>query len=215
VLETVALDDPRRAQILKVLETHSDKASTLRTELAKVIERDILRTKLTEILGSQFPNIEPLLSQSFTFNWFGETKKFSIQFVKEQKLHLKSLTFKKAEGPLRHLIDAFNWIVEKLLKNRKITLPKEIHGTVDFENAEIKFDKSTFIIGPTHVGLKQITFARENWIDIDFNFFKQWTYHSDTTKSGVDKALIAIVDKTLKARKPQIAAREHPVRDSE
>ncbi|HEY5235811.1 MAG TPA: hypothetical protein VIJ14_06510, partial [Rhabdochlamydiaceae bacterium] len=70
-------------------------------------KNDILRTKIAEILGKDFAaDIEPLLSQTFTLNWDGETKGFSIKFLKEQNIHIKSVKFKKAGGffgPLKNL----------------------------------------------------------------------------------------------------------------
>ncbi len=214
VLDTVAADDPRRAQILEVLQTNTDK-DILRSELAKIIEKDILRTKLTEILGSQFAaDIEPLLSQSFTFNWDGKTKQFSIKFLKEQKLHIKSLKFKKAEGFFGPVINFFRNIVEGLMKNSMITLPKEIRGSVDLANAKINFYKGTsFYIGMKRAGLRLVSFARENWIDIGIKCIGGHMIDIDRTKSDLDKSRtrIAIVDRAPK--KPRIAAHAGRVRN--
>lgn len=67
VLNTVGKNDPRRGQILSILDMN-DKES-LRAELVKLPGTDFLRTKLAEVLGEQFGEIEPFLSQTLSFEW--------------------------------------------------------------------------------------------------------------------------------------------------
>jgi hypothetical protein len=197
VLKTVAADDPRRAQIQEVLRNHADNMDTLLAELAKVIERDILRTKLTEILGSQFAaDFEPLLSQPFTFNWDGKTKEFTFKFLEQQTLAIKSVKLKKG-GFFQNMLRKFvSWIT----KNRVITLPKEIHGKVNFETASVEFKKGTSFTIKTalgiskKLGLRMFSFARKNMIDVGFRCFGSQEVEFDTTKSEVESARIAILE---------------------
>ncbi len=183
----------------------------LELDMKKIEEKnDILRTKLAEILGDQFAaDIEPLLTQTFTFNWDGEKKEFSIKFHKEQNLHIKSLKFKKAVGFFAPLKNLLMKVGEWLTKDRMITLPQEISGNVDFANAKINFDKGTsfFVrtaLGTKRAGLRLISFARENWIDIGIkcmggHLLDIDTRTSDIDKSQIDEARIAIVDRTPNA----------------
>ncbi len=181
-------------RFLEVLRTHTDKA-TLRTELSKVIERDLIRTKLTEILGSQFAaDIQPLLAQTFTFKWNGETKEFSIKFLEQQELQLKSIKLKKG-GPFKNLLRKFvYWIT----KDRKITLPEEINGKINLETASAEFKEGTSFTVRTmlgiskRVGLRQLSIARDNMIDISLRCFGTQEINIDTRTSDIETARVAI-----------------------
>jgi hypothetical protein len=152
---------------------------TLRLEMdmKKIGESDILRTKLTELLGSQFAaEIEPLLSQTFTFNWTGETKEFSLKFLEKQpRLNFKSLeTKEEVKGFFNNIAKRFiNWVA----RTRFILLPQEIHGKVNLENGSVEFNKGTTLIVNTlfgitkRISLRLVSFARDNFIDIRLRCF--------------------------------------------
>jgi hypothetical protein len=161
-----------------------------------------MRTKLpeilTKILGSQIAaDIEPLLAQSFTFNWDGETKKFSFKFLEQQTLAIKSVKLKKG-GFFQNLLRKFvSWIT----KNRVISLPKEIHGTVNFETASVEFKKgTTFTIRTAlglskKLGLQMFSFAKDKMIDVVFRCFGTQEIVVDTaTESDLESARIAILE---------------------
>jgi hypothetical protein len=196
VFKTISTDDPRRTQIREVLRKHGNK-DTLRAELAKVIERDIIRTKLTEIIGSQFAgDIEPLLAQTFNFQWNGETKEFSIKFLEEQNLTLKSIKLKKG-GLFQNMLRKFvSWIT----KNRVITLPKEIHGKVNFETASVEFQKGTSFTIRTalgfskRVGLRLFSFAKDHMTEIGFRCFGTQSIELDRRTSNIETARLAILE---------------------
>ena len=73
ILYTFGKHDPRRAKVLTILDLSADK-ELLRAEFVKMPETDLLRTKLSEILGDLFANIEPFLSQTMNLEWDGEKK---------------------------------------------------------------------------------------------------------------------------------------------
>lgn len=169
----------------------------LKLEL-NVTEKDILRTKLTEILGSQFADIEPLLDQTFNFIWNGATKEFSFKFLEQQKLTIKSVKLKKG-GFFQNMLRKFvSWIT----RNRVITLPKEIHGKVNFETASVEFQKGTSFTIHTalgvskKLGLRLFSFARDNMIDIGFRCFGSQAIEIDTRTSNVESAQLAILENT-------------------
>jgi hypothetical protein len=197
VFEKFGGDHPNHAQIREALIANMDDKDALRTELAKIIERDALRTKLAQLLGNEFVgDLEPLLTQSFTFNWSGHTKQFSIKFDKEQKLHIKSLKFKEAVGFGSSVINFFGKILGSLLSNTKISLPKVIRGDVDFETGKINFYKGTSVyVGFKRAGLRMISFKRENFIDIGIACFGGHEFGIDRRTKPVDKTRIAIVDR--------------------
>lgn len=199
VLKTIPTNDPRRAKVHEVLRTNTD-INTLRVELAKVIERDILRTKLTEILGSQIAaDFEPLLAQTFNFQWNGETKEFSIKFLEQQEITIKSLKLRKG-GFFQNMLRKFvSWIT----KNRVVSLPKEINGKVNFETASVEFKKGTSFTIKTalgiskKVGLRLFSFARDNMIDVGFRCFGTQEIEVDTRKPEVESTRIAINENAL------------------
>jgi len=80
VLCTIGKHDPRRAQILTILNRKNNK-ELLRTEFEKMAGTDFLRAKLSEILGDQFAEIEPFLSQRMSFKWDGENKRAVLEFL--------------------------------------------------------------------------------------------------------------------------------------
>ncbi len=171
-----------------------------------VQERDILRTKLTEILGSQFAaDFEPLLNQTFNFNWNGATKEFSLKFLQQQKLAIKSVKLKKG-GFFQNMLRKFvSWIT----RNRVITLPKEIHGKVNFETASVEFQKGTSFTVHTALGLSKklglrlLSFARDNMIDIGFRCFGSQAIEIDTRTSNVETARLAILEDTALVKQVQ------------
>lgn len=194
IINTVGENDFRHDQLLKVVETTTDKAA-LKVELLKVLERDILRTKLVEVLGDQFPNLAPLLTQTFSFKWNSEMKRFSINFLEQQEIKIKSLKLKKG-GLLQNILRK---IVGWFSKNRSITIPKQIVGTVDFEKGTITFKKgSAFVLnGPwglsKKVSIRTVALQDDGKIDLGLRFFfRTWHKLNDPKTSSVDTAIMAI-----------------------
>ena len=158
-------------------------------------KQDILRSKLEEILGSQFEDISQLLDQTFTFKWNPSNNEFQFKFLEEQELKIKSLKLKK--GGFFHNI--LGWIVGKFTKNRSITLPREIVGTIDFENGKIHFKKGTSFIARGPLGLskklslRSVSFADPHNIGLGVRgFFRTWEPSIDTTTSNFETPIMAI-----------------------
>jgi hypothetical protein len=168
---------------------------TLELEINKIESgKDLLRTKLSEILGNQFADIEPLLGQTFKFKWNGETKEFKIEFLEQQEISLKSIKLKKG-GFFQNMLRKFvNWIT----KGSAIRLPKEIRGKVDFENASVSFEKgSTFTVrGPLgiskKIGMRRVSFGEKNMVGIGLRCFGTQSINIDTRTSNVDSARVGI-----------------------
>lgn len=204
VVNTVGENDFRRAELLRVLGNHGDE-KTLRAALVKVLERDVLRTKLAEVLGEQFDGLEPFLKQTFAFNWDGKEKAFKITFGEQQFINLKSLKLKKG-GFFKNMLRKFvNWMAG----NKAISLPKEIRGKVNFEDASVTFEKgTTFVVrGPLgitkRVSLRTVSFARENMIDIKLRCFGTQNIPVDTTKSNVETASASILSRGRSVKQHQ------------
>jgi hypothetical protein len=94
ILNTVGKDDFRRAELMQILRKEGNK-DALPVQFLQVLQKDLLRIRLAEMLGEKFASIEPLLGQTFTFNWYGLEKKFSFIFSEQQQINIESLNLKK------------------------------------------------------------------------------------------------------------------------
>lgn len=153
---------------------------------------------LSVVLGHHFEEfaavIEPLLAQTFAFDWNGDTKKFKIELPKDQALHIQSMKFKRTSGLLRPLINPLMGIGKSLIDDRTITLPKAISGGIDFAKGSINFNEGTSI-AQGKIGLRSVSFAKENMIDIGLNCISERTISIDRATSILEGAQIAIVEK--------------------
>ena len=146
------------------------------------------------MLGEKFASIEPLLGQTFTFNWYGLEKKFSFIFSEQQQINIESLNLKKDTVLFAIVSGLVSWIST----NGVITIPKTIIGNFDFENVSVSFNKGTTfrILGPLgtykQVSLRQLSFGEKNKVGVKFICFGARELNIDTTTSNVESSMMKI-----------------------
>jgi hypothetical protein len=154
-------------------------------------DSDVVRSFMKGLLGPHFEGIRPLLGETFTFIWDGETSQFKINFVQQQAVRIDTLKL-RGEGPLQAL-------VAKIGENGTIVIPETIAGTVDFRKGSMQFEPGTKLV------LKDFLFFDK---DIDLH---RVSY--DVEKNTVNLLISCFGERTIpiKLDAPKVKPAESPL----
>ncbi len=164
----------------------------LKLDLILDKKSNMVETVLSKILKDNYKGIAPLLLQDYALTWNGSSKKFTVEFLEQQAVHIDAVKL-KGEGFIQD-------VVGKIIKGSRIVIPETISGTIDFQKIAVKFDPGTkFLLKgllpfDKEIDFDQVTFRPENnAIDLKIKCFGTHQATIDLNTSNVDKVSLGIV----------------------